>query len=314
MQLDISMQEEYTKATKILESTEQMWDNLNTDGKFKPVQTQDQATSRGGRPQDETLEEQIIRETLGPSDIQGDAARPPAKGTRTDMPMDLYDRMDALLGSISDGSFSSPSSTREPPSPDESSAQLPPLRAPSRPQQPQPEGPATPATARVGPPPALAGRPEINAATARAEAEDKAFSAAELERLAVELEEELFQGGVGNTDLAEAEAASLVRERLQALRQGEADVGGGSGTRGDDLEDRFPDLSADDVTMASLLTDDTQLRCDPLACSLSGFRGITPPPPTHSAGLLERPFVAAASQWFCRPTSRPGVDVLLGRG
>eukprot|EP00892_Ulva_mutabilis_P004089 jgi/Ulvmu1/2051/UM120_0047.1 len=251
--LDISMKEEYEKAKKILDSTEQMWDSLKTDDVI-PERTRGQAASPA-RPRSQSLEQQIMRETLGGSSNESAQARPPAGGNSAGVPMNLYDQMDALLGSISDGSFSSPS-TPAPTGPSSASgAKPPPLRAPKRPQQlqDQQERPEQPAHVAPGPPPALAGRPALGAASARAAADEEDLSRAELESRAVELEEELFQGGAGD-GLAEAEAVSMARERIQALRTGDANVGGGSGMSGGSLEDRFPDLAdSDGVTMEALL-------------------------------------------------------------
>lgn len=262
------MKDEYEKASKLLASTEQLWDTLQTED-FEALPTADPTASKTNPPQAETLEQQIMRDMLGDSGSQGTPAGPPSTSNRSNATMSLYDQMDAMLGSISTGSFSSPTgTTAQPPSPTTPAAPLPPLRAPSRPgqspdqpqqQQRSPQKPVTP-----DPPPQLSSRPALGAASARDDDdEDEELSAADLERRAVELEEALFPGAVGQDDLLQADAITVARERLQAFKSGKADVGGGSSVGGSDYEDRFPDLDLEGASMEALLAAKDQPRYAP---------------------------------------------------
>lgn len=273
MQLDISMKDEYEKASKLLESTEQLWDTLQTED-FEALPTNDPAASHSKPPQAETLEQQIMRDMLGDSGSQGTPASPPsASNSRSSATMSLYDQMDAMLGSISAGSFSAPTGSKaQPPSATPPAGPLPSLRAPTRPNQPQrqqqqqesPQEPATP-----DPPPKLSSRPALGAASARDDDDEDDLSAADLERRAVELEEALFPGAAGQDDLLQADPVMVARQRLQDFKSGKADVGSGSSMGDSNLEDRFPDLDLEGASMEALLAAKDQPRCAPIRCRLS---------------------------------------------
>lgn len=268
MQLDISMKDEYEKASKLLRSTEQLWETLQTED-FEALPTNDPTASQARPKQAETLEEQIMRDMMGDAGGPGTAAASPSSSIPSNAKMSLYDQMDAMLGSISAGSFSSPTSnTAQSPSSPSPAAPLPPLRAPNRGQQSPQQQPDRPTArqpaqqqAAAKPPPQLSSRPALGAASARDDSDEDELSAAELERRAVELEEELFPGLAGQDALLEADAVTVARERLQAVKSGKADIGGGT-MEGATLEERFPDLEAEGVTMEDLLAaSKAQPRC-----------------------------------------------------